>query len=181
MTRTEVTTMLNVLSPGRAEGTPGSAYHVLRAVAGPLTVGRCVTLVPNPSDGYRVGLTTPSGHSTCFGILGANKLDVNRPALRQTAIPTDSAPAGTFALVAAQTIADQEQAYCYTNGGVYETDQVDTSSGSPAAGGFLTFQRSGSLCGCFIVMAEGGVDQKVARTIAYDASSGILRLASLLP
>lgn len=173
--------MLRVLQEGRRVGAGAGAYHELKAVGGTLTVGRFCSVVKNPSEDNRLGVTLPSGTGAlAVGIVAREPADVWGPRLHQTAIPTDSVPAGTWDKIDAQAIADQEKCFYHAGGGVFGTDQVDTSSGVFAAGDFITFQpTNGADCGKALKMVYNGSSQKCGVVQGY--SGGWLTFQSLLP
>lgn len=173
--------MIRVLQEGRRVGAGAGAYYELKAVGGPLTVGKCVTLVRNPSEDNRLGVTLPSGTGAqVVGFVAREPLDVAQVRLRQTAIPTDSDPDGTWSSVAAQDVADQEKCFYHAGGGMFGTDQVDTSSGTFLPGDWLTFQpTAGDDCGKLLKRVYNGTSQAVGRVLGY--SGGWLTFQSLLP
>lgn len=172
--------MLRVLDPGVAVGAGTSAYRTLKAV-GDLAIGRFGSYVQNPSDGNRLGVTLPSGTGAqVVGIIARNPLDVAGPRTRQTAAPTDSVPAGTWELVDAQEVHDQEPIYVWTNGGTYETDQYSTGSGTFDPGDYITYQTAaGADCGKALACSATANTQKVG--IVIGQSTNVLRFQSLLP
>ena len=165
--------MLRVLQRGRVLGPGTSAYEDLKAI-GPLHIGRLGCYNVNPSDGNRLGVVEPSGAGAqCIGVIYRNELDVANPRLVQTAAPTDAVPPGTWSLIEAEHVADQEGVGLMIGPALLETDQVSTASGEPGPGDLLTFQAaSADNYGKLIKLSQGS-GQRCGICIGY--ANGVLR------
>ena len=172
--------MLRILQKGVPTTRGAQAYEAPRAV-GDLTQGRLVCEVANPSYSDHLGFTLPSGSGPIIGVVDKNHADIDHYRLRQTAVPSDSAPYGTTEIVAPEVIKDGEDCFVWTNGGVYHTDQISTASGTFSVGDRLTALRTaGDDCGKLIKLADGGTGQWVGTVQGYDSTSGTLKWASVL-